>query len=63
MYKSGIILTLIVAMVKKLAAKIGGKWEIDHFGANLRRLTEKGARAIRRIFSLVDIITKSKFSN
>ena len=25
----------------KMAAKIGGKWEIDHFGANLRRLTEK----------------------
>ena len=36
MYKSRISLTFTVAMVTKLAAKIGWKQEIDHFGANLR---------------------------
>ena len=30
-----------VAMVTKMAAKIGCKWESDHFGANLIHLTEK----------------------
>ena len=41
MYKSVISLTLTVAMVTKKAAKIGSKKEIDHLGANLRRLTEQ----------------------
>ena len=40
-YKSDIQLTFIVAMVTKMATKIGCKLEIDHFEANLRRLTEK----------------------
>ena len=40
-YKPDISLTFTVAMVTKMAAKIGWKWEIDHFGANLRRLTEQ----------------------
>ena len=40
-YKSVISLTFTVAMVTKMAVKTGWKWEIDHFGANLRRLTEQ----------------------
>ena len=40
-YKSDISLTFTVAMITKMAAKIGWKKEIDHFGANLRRLTEQ----------------------
>ena len=41
MYKSDISLTFTVAMVTKMATKIGWKQEIDHFGANFRRLTEQ----------------------
>ena len=33
-HKSDISLTFTVAMVTKMAAKVGLKWEIDHFGAN-----------------------------
>ena len=40
-YKYGINLTLTVAMVTNIHAKIGRKKKIDHFGADLRRLTEK----------------------
>ena len=28
-------------MVTKMAAKVGVKWEKDHFGANLRHVTEE----------------------
>ena len=37
-YKFDISLIFNVAMVTKMAFKIGCKKEIDHFGANLRRL-------------------------
>ena len=40
-YKSDISLTFNIVMVIKMASKIGWKKEIDHFGANLRRLTEQ----------------------
>ena len=40
-YKSDISFTFTVAMVTKMAAKIGWKIGIDHFRANLRRLTEQ----------------------
>ena len=38
-YKYDTSLTFTTAMVTKMAAKIGWNLEIDHFGANLRRLT------------------------
>ena len=40
-YKSGINLTFTVAMVAKMAAKIGWKKEIYHFRVNFRQLKEK----------------------
>ena len=40
-YKSDISLTFTVAMITKMAAKIGWKQEIYHFGANFRRLIEQ----------------------
>ena len=40
-YKSAISWFFTVAMVTKNAAKLGWKQEIDHFGTNLRRLTEQ----------------------
>ena len=40
-YKSDISLTFTIAVVTKMAAKIVWKKEIDHFGANLRGLTEQ----------------------
>ena len=36
MYKSGIHLTFIVAMVTKMTAKVGLKSRNSHFGPNLR---------------------------
>ena len=41
MQKSGIDSIFTVAMATKMAAKIGLKYESDHFGANLRHLIEK----------------------
>ena len=40
-YKSDINLTFTVATVTKMAVNLGWKYEIDHFGSNLSRLTEK----------------------
>ena len=36
--KSDIYLSFIVAIVTKMAAKIGLKWRVCHFGQNLRHL-------------------------
>ena len=36
MYKSGIDSIFTIAMVTKMAAKIGWKQKSDHFGANFR---------------------------
>ena len=41
MLKYGISLTFTVAVVTNMATKIGWKWESDHFGTNLRQLTDK----------------------
>ena len=38
---SQITLTLTVAMVTKMATKIGRKYEIDNLGVKLRSLTDK----------------------
>ena len=41
MLKSGIDSTFMIAMVTKMVTKIGCKYENDHFGANLRHVTEE----------------------
>ena len=62
---SGDNLTFTVAMVTKMAAKIGYKQESDHFGANLRHVTEKShvymVYSYDNISSIVDFLRKHEY--
>ena len=59
---SGVNLTFTVAMVTKMAAKIGYKQESDHFGANLRHVTEKShVYSYDNISSIVDFLRKHEY--